>query len=169
MSLHIHHYFVLEDKIFSISIIPDTLYLSNISENKTIKKHIDYVEKTNIDKKRFELTKESISKIQENIFWQTQSASYISKLLASEKHKLKHLFAFHQFEGKAEDCWDKRNWSWLVYNEKFEKLNEFIMTDYSVSPTFSFLTQKGIFLKVKPKFVKNYDPKKTHFKIYTVD
>lgn len=169
LALDIHHYLPFDDKIFLTSIIPDTLYILENDEQTLLKVFVDYKEKTESTDKLFKITKGSINNIQDNILWQTQRASYISRIHTDKKYKLKHLFAYHKFDGDIEDCWDKRNWSWLVYDENFNKLQEFVIKDDSVSPTLSFSTSKGVFIKVKPKYIKNYEPTKSHFKIYTVE
>jgi len=162
-------YSLSNDKINIISLIPDTLYCYDLNGKIYKKCFVEYEEKTMPHNRLFENTKNNRIKAQDHTLWQTRNASFLSKIIEANKTGFKYLFAYHKFEGNEEDCWDKRNWSWLVYNEDFNKLQEFVIKDYSVSPTFSFSTSKGVFIKVKPKFITNYEPTKTHFNIYTVE
>ena len=161
-------YKINKGRVFIISLIPDTLYCYNLSKGRLDRYFIEYKQKTKAHERLLKNNKENMHKMQEHILWQTRRASYLAKIF-EDQNDLKHLFAYHKFNGKEEECWDKRNWSWLVYNEHFEKLSEFVITKYNISPSFSFLTKKGVFLKVKPKYIKNYDPYKTHFDIYTIE
>jgi len=164
----IPNFTINNDRVYIISLIPDTLYCYDLTKGHLDRYFIDYKQKTKAHERLLKNNKENMNKMQEHILWQTRSASFLTKCF-EDQNDLIHLFAYHKFNGKEEECWDKRNWSWLVYNEHFEKLNEFVITDYYISPSFSFLTKNGIYLKVRPNYIKNYDPHKTHFDIYAIE
>lgn len=155
--------------IHVISFQVDCLYVYDQDGNHQHTVALDYKNKAKQNLKYDNLEKYYERDLAEFSNWNTANLSYVSNLFYDVEHERYYVVAYHNYEGLESKSWYLRNWSMLIYDKNFIFLDEIIIKNPKTRILFSFLTSKGWFSKKNKHYIKNYDPYKTHFDIYTVE
>ena len=162
-------YSFFNNSIQIISFETDCLYIYDYKGNKLNICYLDYQNKVDQSLKKYKLAEGYEATMSKHALWSTINAHFASKIYYDKNQQKFFVIVVHSFEGSDEDSFNTRSWSMLVYDKNFNPIDEIIVTDPEIRSSVLYQTSKGWYAKKNKEYIKNYDPHKTHFDIYTVE
>lgn len=155
-------------KVFKTTFGSNKVFIIDTANLEIVKQLPVQADSTSIGTDPFDL-KSGIHNMKE---WIRKSGRFnggINRVLYDQFNQLYYIFVFPQVPESTPDGMngDSRKWYFLVYDTSFNKIGEVPFSkEFNGSNT--IITSKGILIGKHDEYVKDYDPKKAVFELFTI-
>jgi hypothetical protein len=160
-----------EDRFFYFSIHSNKIFELDTSSFNVKKEYLIKSKYTELGFPCIEINDSTIQDIGEKSNRLYQTKGYINRLMYDKYRKQFYVIVYHETTEKEEKKRGKgaSNWSFMIYDEQFNQLNEIFFDYGKYIPGFVMVCKEGVLISTNTNERKDYDKNISRFMLFKVE